>query len=185
MNYPTASGGVSNTQTEKPFVASHGELDPKKLRLEPGENGRLGHRLLSGRYRPFAAGDDRPLSCSPIKSLNCRLTTNTHSIGIGVAAQSRINRGLSPIVRPAALEQPPGNVWVDQAPRINWCTTDPSRGCCSGISPIRNREPCGPSYENMSVFFTHRTPLKPNYIVTYCFIYDDKCWHRICFIESV
>ena len=55
-------------------------------------------RLLSGRYRPFAVGGDRPLSCSPIESLNCRLTTNTHSIGIGVAAQSRINRGLSPIV---------------------------------------------------------------------------------------
>ncbi len=31
MDYPAARGGVSNTQTEKPLVASHGELDPKRL----------------------------------------------------------------------------------------------------------------------------------------------------------
>ena len=132
--------------------------------------------------KPFRPGQATP-------SGRCRIffTLSGHlsqARGLGGAAQSRINRGLSPIVRPAALEQPPGNVWVDDAPRINWCTTDPSRGCCSGISPIRNREPCGPSYENMSVFFTLRTPPEPNYLVTCCFIYDDKHWHRICFIES-
>ena len=60
-------------------------------------------RLLSGRYRPFAVGDDRPISCSPIESLNCRLTRNTHSIGIGVAAQSRneLPRG-----KPPGIERP-------------------------------------------------------------------------------
>ena len=32
MNNPAASRGVSNTQSEAPFVASHGELNPKRLR---------------------------------------------------------------------------------------------------------------------------------------------------------
>ena len=31
MNYPAASRGVSNAQTEKPLVASHGELNPTRL----------------------------------------------------------------------------------------------------------------------------------------------------------
>ena len=33
MNYPAASSGVSNAQTKKPLVASHGELNPTRLNM--------------------------------------------------------------------------------------------------------------------------------------------------------
>ena len=36
MNNPAASCGVSNTQPKKRFVASHGELIPKRLNVEVG-----------------------------------------------------------------------------------------------------------------------------------------------------
>ena len=40
MNNPAASCGVSNTQTKKSLVASHGELNPERLKTLAGWNTR-------------------------------------------------------------------------------------------------------------------------------------------------
>lgn len=50
MNNPAPRGGVSNTQTPKPFVASHGESIPKRLSMLKRSRPRdaLLPKLLSG-----------------------------------------------------------------------------------------------------------------------------------------
>ena len=47
MNSPAASCGVSNTQAEIPFVASHGESDPQRLTIHlRNDKFRVGHNTV-------------------------------------------------------------------------------------------------------------------------------------------
>ena len=98
MNNPAASCGVSNTQTKKSLVASHGELNPERLKStvarksplkfpQGNKNGRsgvptVGISLKQAGYQvilpfqgliPAATGEANPSNCGASAAVRIKL----------------------------------------------------------------------------------------------------------------